>query len=478
MRVKKHGGILLLTALFFWGVFMPRTVLAVVGQAEKFDEFEAKKLEEFQSNLTHEEQQKQQLKTDELSEQLKAMSKDAKNAKAEEKQILNDEIENLKKQLLTLPKRDHIKMEFDGQQSYDTNINRSILFEEKNDSVFDVQSTALFDLSGKKTDLRFDVSGSKQWNIEYPEKDTWGGGETLRFRRKYFRKITKALQSRIERQNSKTIEINSEKVRWGSTQTDVTNFSFSKKFSINSDTSLSHTYFPQEAFDQDSSWESSSAPSIFWQPSPKSRISAGYKIGQNRSRPKVGNAVAHEIHIGYFGKVTRKSSASIDLSAGYQSPREQSTAVVKTLNVGLGYIWQMTPKSQFTLQLVRGVQNSTSNAVGTTDAAATGDTPVVKTDSYSTNTSATISLNTKLNARLKATLNWNVSLSSSHTSTEGADPTDDGLQWGYPVSFTLTYFVKRWITFTSGYAYAYRLGNERTDWSRAHTWKNQVHLSF
>lgn len=472
-------GILLTVALFLLNALNPGPVLAVVGQAEKYDDFEQQKLDEFHYNLTHEEQQKEQAKADDMVETLKQKTKEVKKAKAEEKEILSEEIENLKKQLLQLPKRDRFKMEFDGQQTYDSNINRQVLHEgENNDSIFDASAITLFDLSGKKTDLRFDFSGQKQWNIEYPEKDFWGAQETLRYRRKYFRKVTQAAQSRISRQNSKTVEINSEKVRWSSTQSSISNVAFSRKFSFNSDTSLTHTVFPQEAFDQDSSWESSTAPSFFWQPSSKSRISAGYTVGQNRVRTKVGNSVAHEVHIGYFGQVSRKSSTSIDLSAGYQDPREKSTAAVKTFNTGIGYIWQITPKSQLTVQLLRSIQNSTSNAVGTdTDAAAGNDTQVTKTDAYFTNNSATFALNTRLNSRVKAVLSWNVFVSKSHTEQSGESDADTK-QWGFPVSLTLTYFVKRWVTITSGYTYSYRLGNEKTDRNLAHTWKNQVHFSF
>ena len=472
-------GLVLMALLFFWGFFKPGQALAVVGQAEKFDEFEAQKLDEFEYNLTHEEEKKKQEQADEMAVTLKQKTKEVKKAKAEQKEVLNEEIENLKKQLLSLPKRDRFKMEFDGSHTFDTNINRMTLFEgENNDSVFDASAIALFDLSGRKTDLRFDVAGQKQWNIKFPEKDIKGGQETLRFRRKYFRKITSAIQSRIGRENSKTVEINSEKVRWDSTQTAVMNYAFSPKLSINTDTSLTHRIFPQEAFDQDSSWETSSAPSFFWQPTPKSRISSGYKIAQNRIRTKVGNTVSHEIHIGYFGQVTRKSSASIDLSAGYQAPREQTTAVVKTFSTGIGYIWQWTPKTQLTVQLLRSIQNSTSNAVGTSiDAAAGNDTQVVKTDSYFTNNSATLALNTRLNSRLKAVLNWNVFLSTTHTQASGKSDTDTA-QWGFPVSITLTYFVKRWVTLTSSYTYSYRLGNEKDDRNRASIWKNQMHLSF
>ena len=45
----------------------------------------------------------------------------------------------------------------------------------------------LIDLSGKKTDLRLETGVNKQWNIEFPEKDTIQGQEVLRYRRKYFR---------------------------------------------------------------------------------------------------------------------------------------------------------------------------------------------------------------------------------------------------------------------------------------------------
>lgn len=455
------------------------SAFAVVGQVEKFNPFEAQKLEEFHHNLTHEEEKKQLEKSDDVAGQLKKKTGELKNAKGEAKQMTKEEIEQLKKQLLSLPKRDKVRFTLSGNQAFDTNANGGAQGNEDNDSTFDSSGTAAFDFSGRRTDLRFDLEGRKSWSIEYPEKDIWGMQETLRFRRKFFKKITTAAQSRIARENSKTLEIKGEKVRWDSAQSWVSNFTFSKQLSLNTDTTLNHRYFAQEAFDQESSWDTGSAPSAFWQFTPRSRASAGYKIAQSRSHSKVGNTVAHEVHIGYFGQVTRKSSTSVDLSCGRQVPREQSGSIVNTFNTGAGYIWQWTPKTQLTLQITRSQQNSTSNpADNSTAASATAETALEKTSTYIKSSSASLSLNSRLNSKLRATLTGAFNYTTTHSTGGAADTDADHAQDGYQISAALSYFFSRYLSFVSSYTFQARMGDESSDASKGHSWKNGMQLSF
>ncbi|HLD49600.1 MAG TPA: hypothetical protein VJC08_00225 [bacterium] len=476
-RQARSAALTALAAVLWMSLATP--AFAVVGQAEKFNPFEAQKLEEFQYNITHEEEKKQLEKSDDIAGQLKKKAKELKNAKGEAKQIMKEELEQFKKQLLTLPKRDKVRFSISGTQTTDTNANSSPQGDEDNDSTFDTSVGAAFDLSGRRTDLRFDLAGQKSWSIEYPEKDIKGVQETLRFRRKFFKKITTAAQSRIARENSKTVEIKGEKVRWDSAQSVVSNFAFSRRLSLNTDSTLNHRYFAQEAFDQDSSWDTGSAPSAFWQFTPRSRAAAGYKIAQSRSHSKTGNTVAHEIHIGYFGQVTRKSSASVDLSAGKQVPRELSGSIVKTLNTGVGYIWQWTPKTQLTLQLVRSQQNSTSNpADNSTAASATAETVVEKTSTYIKNTSGSLALNSRLNSKLRATLTGTLNYSTTHTDGGAPDADADHAQYGYQVSVALSYLFSRYLSFASSYTFQARMGDESSDASKGHTWKSGMQISF
>ena len=477
-KKRVREAVVIVFAAVLWSSLIP-SAFAVVGQVEKYDPFEAQKLDDFHYNLTHEEEKKQLEKSDDVSGQLKKKTEELKSTKGEVKKMTQEEIEQLKKQLLSLPKRDRVRFTLSGTQGFDTNANSGSQGNEDNDSTFDSSGTAAFDFSGRRTDLRFDLEGKKSWSIEFPEKDIWGAQETLRFRRKFFKKVTTAAQSRIARENSKTLEIKGEKVRWDSAQSLVSNFNFSKRLSLNTDSTLNHRYFAQEAFDQESAWDTGSAPSAFWQFTPRSRASLGYKIAQSRSHSKTGNSVAHEIHVGYFGQVTRKSSTSVDLSCGRQVPREQSGSIVNTFNTGIGYIWQWTPKTQLTLQVTRSQQNSTSNpADNSTAASATVETPLEKTSTYIKNSSASLSVSSRLNSKLRATLTGTFNYTTTHSTGGEEDKDADHANDGYQVSAALSYFFSRYLSFASSYTFQARMGDESSDASKGHTWKNGMQISF
>ena len=438
----------------------------MVGQAEQYDFFEQDKLNDFHSNLVDEEGKRRLQTADQMREQLRQRSLELTNAEGEEKEIASDEIENIKKQLLSLPKRDRLKFEFEGRQSFDTNINRQTFGYEKNESIFDAGGNMLIDLSGRKTDLRLETGVAKNWNIEFPEKDTIEGQEVLRYRRRYFRKLSQTTQSRLARHNSKTVEIDSEKVRYDSAQNTSFNYAFSQKLSLNSDISLGHRIFPQEAFDQDSSKEASFAPSGFWNFTPKSRASFGYRLAGNRIETKTVEANSHELHTGYFGRITRKSSASLDLAFAHQIPKSRDTATVNTFTAGIGYIWQMTPKTQVLAQYINSMQNSTSNAASGTDAGAQADAVTTKTDSRFHNNSLSLSLNSRLTRKLNATMTISPNYLTTSTSS-GEEQESDGKQYGSSISLVLNYTVKRWAVLTTGYSFTYRWGDERNDKNRA-----------
>ncbi len=456
-----------------------RPVLAVVGQAEEYNYFEQKQLDDFHDKLVNQEKYRQLEQSDDFMKELNRKNRELKKLEGVDKDQLDKEIQNLKKQLLELPKRDRFRIEVFGQHLFDTNINRKPFQEEKSDSVFDAKGVVLFDLSGKKTDLRFEIDGGKQWNIAYPEKDSKQMQEVLRYRRKYFTKIQHSAQSRIARTNNKTPEIDSEKIRWDSSQNTAFNYALSRRFSVNNDLSLTHRFFTQEAFDQDSSWEATWAPSVFWAVTPKSRFAGGYRIANNRIRTKTGNAVAHEIHGGYFGRITRKSSANIDLSFSHQSPRSRDTATVNTMTAGVGYLLQITPKTQGLLQYIYSVQNTTENVLDDTaqfDAAATDESVVGKNDSRFYNNSISVGLNTRLNSKLTGVLTVNPYYLVSQMAKSSSD--SDNHQWGLPVSISFTYVLRRWAILTTGYTYSVRLGDEHTNRNRAHMWRNSLRLIF
>ena len=448
---------------------------AIVGQAERYDEFKQEDLDEFHDNLVHEEKKQQFDRADDASRMLRLKQKQFDKTEGVEKVVFEKDIEQLKKELLSLPKRDRFRFEQDAQYSFDSNINRNPINSEKSDSVLDASDAFLIDLSGKKTDLRLESRAGKQWNIKFPKKDFWLGEERIRYRRKYLKKITHSFQSMIRRHNSKTVEMNDRKVRWDAQQNTSFNYLVSRKFAVNSEFEMVKHLFTTEAFDQDSNWEASAAPSAFWIITPKSRLSAGYRFGANRIRSKTGDANAQEIHLGYFGQVTRKSSGSLDFAFTHQTPRSRDTATVNTVTTGVGYVLQLTPKSQMTVQLLRSMQNSTSNTITSSDTSASsiaaadaaGTDQTAKSTTHFTHDSITLSFNSRLTSKMTGILVLNGSHFSTHVA-KGGSKDNETMQISFPISLSVTYFLQRWINMTLGYTFAYRVADEKPDNYRSH----------
>ncbi|MBI3317034.1 MAG: outer membrane beta-barrel protein [Candidatus Omnitrophica bacterium] len=458
-----------LGAAFFLGGFLclaPARVYGVVGQAEEWDPFKEADLKDFHDELVHEEEKKEMAQADEIRGLLKDKKKEVSGMDKEQKQIAEQEIKNIEKELMAFPKRDRIRFETGGQYQYDSNIKRNIIHKEKGDSVFDTTGTALFDLSGRKTDLRFEVTGAKQWNIHFPEKDFWLGEERIRTRRKYLRRIHHVLNSRVARTSSKTPEIDEKKIRWDSYQNTAFNYAFSRKLSMNVEANANKRLFTTEPFDQDSAWEVNISPSAFWNFTPKSRASLGYTYGANRIRTKSTNTDSQEVRVGYFGKITGKTSLSADISYGHQTPKAIEAPEVNTINVGTGLIWQKSAKSQWTLQLLRSVQNTTSNQVSQTN-----PNLVTKIDSHFTNDSISLSLNQRLGRKLTGLMTLNFSHLRTHVSNPTAtqDEVDsETRQISFPLSLGLTYQMKQWLRLRLGYTFSYRMGDEKSDYYRSH----------
>jgi len=160
---------------------------------------------------------------------------------------------------------------------------------------------------------------------------------------------------------------------------------------------------------------------------------------------KAGDSNAHEVHLKYFGKVTRKSSTSFDVAVGRQTPRSDETPKVKSVKVGAGYIWQWTPKTQIVIQAIRSLQNSTSEEVvgGAEDES-------VKSDSHFTNDALSISLNSRLHSKLFAIFTASIAHVKSKVEKDG-DETTEERTFTFPLNFTLNYAIKRWAQLRLSY---------------------------
>ncbi len=479
-RLRRLGRSKLWFILLIFIFFLAKSAYAIVGQGEKFDEFREEELTDFHKDLMKEETQEPP-GTEQVNKLKQLKKKDLKQVDPKEKKAITKEIEKLEKELLGIPERDRFHFGADGDYKYDTNIIRNTPPGEKGDSVFDTVGYTEIDFSGRKTDLSLELRYGHQWNIHFPDKDTWLVEERLRYRRKYFKKITQSVQSRVTRNNENTLELDGNKIRYDLHQNMAVNYAFSKKLSINGDFSSSKRVFTQEPFDQDSSWEAKAAPAMFWNFTPKSRIQAGYAFGANRIRTKKGDTNSHDITLGYFGQITRKSSASVDFAFNHQTPRERSTAVSNTVTLGSGYIYQLSPKTQVTLQATRALQNTSSNLLPTADSAAAGPgagDQVIKLDTFYASDNFSVSFNTRTTKKISAVLSGTIF--HAFTRAEQAPPQEPlkTRQLTFPFSVSFNYVLSRSVRLRAGYAFTYRMGDERNDLMRSHTYSAGMTVTF
>ncbi len=449
---------------------------AVVGQAEKFDEVREQELKEFQEKLVKEEQdtqkEEQYEKTEEMEKTIKEKEGEMDKMEGKEKETIKGELQKLKKELLNLPKRDRLHFGISGEYTYDSNINRERPGHAKGESILDLTQNTEIDLSGKKTDLRTEFAWGRQWNIHFPENDFWRMEERVRYRRRYFTKLAHSVNSRVARTSERTIEIDNRRVRWDSNQQTSLNYLLTRKLSLNGDFSLTNRYFSHETFDQDSSWQVTLSPSLFWNFTPKSRASLGYSFGANRIRTKTGDSNSHEVHGGYFGKLTHKSSISADIGYSHQTPRSEDTETIDTITAGVGYIWQATPRTQLGLNYIYSLQNSTSDLVGSS-----GET--VKTDDYFYNNSLAVSINTRLTPKITQSFNQSFSFTRNKSSGGGgAGSGGGGGQFTYPLSLGYSYLVNRWTRVRIAYTFAFRTGDEKEDSYIDHIMTAGIDLRF
>ncbi len=449
-------------------------VQAVIEEnAEKLDVFKEEDLKEFQANLTQEEQLQQNLKAEEKLKKMDNLGQAAQTAGDQGEKLTKQQIEELRKKLLGVKKKDRLRFGLDGTYTYNSNNSGGGPGHEKPENQFNTRANTQFNFSGKKTEMGLELRGTKNWNIYKAINDSWQAEERLRSRRKFFKRINVNASSRIARNSAKTLEISSNKIRWDAANQMSTNFAFSRKLALNLDLNSQKRLFLQEAFDQDSGWQATANPSGFWNVTPKSRISFGYGQGVNRNRQKSGNSNSRDYKLGYFGQVTRKSSASVDLSLSRQNSFKSSSRTT-SITVGTGYIWQWTAKVQSALQLTRGFSNTTSESVtgDTTDSAV-----VQKTDDYALNDNVALSFNYRMSSRVSLTLTSGIADTKTVQFVDKMQQAKTHIMT-FPTSLGASMTLTRWLKATLQYSFSYKTGNEKTDFSRVHTLSSAVSMNF
>ena len=146
-----------------------------------------------------------------------------------------------------------------------------------------------------------------------------------------------------------------------------------------------------------------------------------------------------------------------------------------TFTYGTGYIWQLTPKVQTSVQLTRGFSNTTSESV--TEGDVSDEAVVVKTDDYAINDNISLTLNYRMGTKIT----WNLTSGISNTQTktfvdEGLN--DTGHLMTFPTTLGITMAFTNWLTTSCRYSFSYKTGNEKTDYSRVHTMTSSMSLNF
>lgn len=470
--MRKPGRVFLFLMLAFCA--SGRAYAVVSENAEQLDPFKEEDLQEFQQKLTAEEEEEAQMvEADKTLKTMDKLGRASKMAEAQGDTLSKDEIEELRKKLLNVQKKDRWRFGLDGDHSYNSNNSGGTPQHEKGDNHFNATANTQYNFGGKKTDMGLEVRGTKNWNLINSTNDTWQAEERLRSRRKFFKRTNVSANSRIARNSSKTLEINSNKIRWDASNQMSTNFAFSPKLAANLDLASSKRLFLQEVFDQDSGWQATVNPSAFWNVTPKSRISLGYGQGVNRNRLKSGNSDSRDVRLGYFGQITRKSSASVDIGVSKQNSFKAASKST-SVTLGSGYIWQTTAKIQTSVQVTRGFSNTTSESVSgsTEDTAA-----VTKSDNYSVNDNLALSLNYRMASKISVSMSSGIS--NSHTKAF----IDDGLTsvahlMTFPSSMGFNLSLTNWLTTSFTYSFSYKVGNEKTDLQRVHNWASTMSISF
>ena len=454
---------------------------AVVGKGEEFDRFTREALERFQEEQLAEEAAAKKVKTPEQTEgerkkamtaQLMIEEKKAalKNVSGAEKKALKKELEQYQKELLQFPKKDRFRWGGDFNTTYDDNPARTNIHREKGDTTFQFNPFAQFDLGGRKTDLRFELRGGKQWHIKKPEQDLYNVEGNLRFGRKILPKTLLSLNDRLSRESTRTVNMDDPRIRWDNVHRAAFNYAFSPKLSINFETDYSRRDFPHENFDQDSDYQFRMDPNLFFQATPKSRYSLGYRFGISRIKTEVSDTNSHDIRIGYFGKITGKSSLSSDLAYSIQTPVSAQASQTNQLVSSLGYIWQMTPKTSFRALFSRSLQNAVSDTVSSGE--------LIQTKSHFT--SNTLSLSVRFRVHRKVSTEF--SFDGSHIKTKTVKTASDTArtqQITFPFQVAIDINVNRWMQLRLTYTYRHRIGDEmKTDEFRSHTWFAGTNVSF
>lgn len=389
-------------------------------------------------------------------------------------EVAPEEVKELKKELLRFPKKKRFRFGGDFDMTHDTNPSGAAIRHEKDDTVFNLNPFTVFDLSGRRTDLRFEFRESHKYNVKRsgdPGNDTISQEGRIRFGRKVIRKTTLSLNDRLSRASSRVQGIDDgTKVTWTNSHRAGLSYEYNPKLTLNFETNYTSTYFPHENFDQDSSYAFSLDPNLLFRPTKKTQITLGYQWNLSRIHTKASNVTTHIFRMGYSGKISPKSSVSADFSWTLQNPDSAQASNSNQYSSSVGYIWQATRKTSIRLSYSNSYQHSLSDSIS--------GAALLKTSTKTI--SDTLSLSTRLRLHRKINTEFSFNGSHSHSQTKKTGSGNAKTQtWTLPFQIAIDYDFARWIRLRLSYTFRHRLGDEpKTDETRQHTWLVSTNVAF
>jgi len=382
-------------------------------------------------------------------------------------EVAPEEIKRLKKELLRLPKKRRFRFGGDFDMTYDSNpSNVAAIHHEEGDTTFNLNPSAEVNLSGRRTDLRFEFRESNRYNVKRgrtPGNDTVTQEGRIRFGRKILKKVTLSLNDRLSRASSRVEGIDDgKKITWVNSHRTALSYDYHPKLTLNFEVNYSRTDFPHENFDETTTDSLELDPNLIFKPTKKTQITMSYRKGLARIHTESSNANTHIFRIGYSGKLSAKSSLSADFSWTLQDPNSAQASDSKQYLTNLGYIWQATRKTSIRLSYSNSFQRSLSDSIS--GGALLKSTTLTSSDTWG--------LSTRLRPHRKINTEFSFNPSHSHTNTKktGSDNARSRT-FTFPFQMAIDYNLARWVRLRFSYTYRHRIGNERkSDEARSHTW--------
>lgn len=387
-----------------------------------------------------------------------------------DKQAQLEQLKALQEELLRFPKKDRFKFGQDTHYTYDTNPNRLPIHQDKEDSTFRINPFAEVDLSGLKTDLRFEYRWNRQYNVKIPASDSFSQEGNLRFSRRILPKTTLSLNSRLTRNSVRSSGKDNKKVSWDMSQRATLNYELNRKINLNLEANYGRTDFINEDFDETSNYNFSLDPNLSLQLTPKSKITLGYRWRFTRIPTESSDATSHEFRAGYSGRLSPKSTISADVAWTRQNPDSAQAAKSDQFRSSFGYVWQATPKTSIRTLYSNSLEHSISDSIS--------NRALLKKTTHTGSDTLSFSIRVRLHRKLSTEFSFNGTHNRTRTRETGKDNVRTR-QFTFPFQFAMDLDLFRWLRMRLTYTYRHRIGDEhKTDQFRAHTFFVGANAAF